>query len=245
MAEKEAALFSPEHIRLASEVIKKFQEIVGDEVLIMAQYGSIVSRNDPQRTLAGRFPMNGENLQDSKNGKNRVVIYNRGMDTTIPHRVSTPDRFVDNFSGTVVHEITHGGSFVRIFADLARNRQFILEWKKEFGWKSVFANVKNHTTGEWEKSKIPAEGWKKNDGGYWQKGEYVVTEEEYTDLPERCIGGSKGYAASVGPQEDICDSITAYLLNPDALVPKKRQFIEKWLAENKSNLDSATKREYH
>ena len=57
-------------------------------------------------------------------------------------------------------------------------------------------------------------------------------------MPEKCIGGKKGYVASKNWQEDICGSVAAYLLNPSVLDKEKKEFLENKIDEYKQNCES-------
>jgi hypothetical protein len=170
------------------------------------------------------------------------------MDLNHPHRVSTattPEEsgFVDNFSGTLAHEMAHigaGGSGSGFFTDRQLNSAFIQGWTKQFGWTHLFPNVKDEATNRWVQSDSPTLGWKRNAEGFWQKGDHIIYTStdprndkniEYTTMPEKCIGGVSSYAASTLMQEDICDSMAAYILNPHVLYEGKREFIHQSIKE--------------
>lgn len=128
---------------------------------------------------------------------------------SIPHRISTGMRpeeagFVDNFSGTLAHELAHGGSTSSMtrpgglfFDDNYGHHMFYEPWYEKFGWT-------------WDRI----------------NGKTIFS----TKYPEKCIGGGAGYAAT-RPEEDICDSVAAYILNPQALDSGRRQFIQERIAE--------------
>ncbi len=165
--------------------------------------------------------MNGKNAYVEKD-KYSILFSKEGMEITRPHRVSLSEDpqgegFVDNFSGTLAHEITHAGrEYTKLFDDIKFNRDFVVEWQVKFGWKLVERALSEDSNIEWEK----------NAAGQWQNGDYIVLGDSFTSMPEKCIGGKNSYASSIAYYEDICDSVAAFLLNPAALNEEKRKFLE-------------------
>ncbi len=234
---KEAVEFSEDHKQKIAEVLSRFSEIDPE---LAKGFSEFESTNAPEAKYYGVFPANARIIKGSGD-KWGIEFFNAGMDMKKSHRISSTEDsddegFVDNFSGTLAHEITHGGTHVRIFSDRKFNDEFIHEWREKFGWKEIFPTVKNSETDKWEISKVPAEGWKKNEKGKLQKEDYIVMRNEYTTMPEACVGGKNGYAARVNMTEDICDSVAAYLLNPHILNEDKREFLKNKINEYKQKM---------
>lgn len=235
LCKKEAAEFSEEHIEKIKKVLNLFSEINPEAGKGFSKFESI---NNPNAKSRGYFPRSAYIGYDNDKELSSIIFYNRGMDTNIAHRISSSDDskekgFVDNFSGTLAHELAHGDtSGARLFNDRKFSQDFVWEWQEKFGWKTITSTVKNKNTDKWEQSVI-AEGWEKNKDELWQNNDYIVAGLEYTTMPEKCIGGKKGYAASTYYQEDICDSVAAYLLNPSVLDKEKYEFIKNKISEYK------------
>lgn len=234
-AGKEAIEFSENHKKKIIEVLNRFSEIDPD---LIKNFSKFESTNASDVLYYKTFPGNARIIQGD-GGKWGIEFFNAGMDMKKPHRISSSenfdeDGFVDNFSGTLAHEITHGGTHVKIFSDKEFNQNFIREWWKKFGWGYVHPIIKNNITNRPEQSKEPTIGWEKNENGKWQKGDYSIMKEEYTTMPEACIGGKDGYAARVDMNEDVCDSVAAYLLNSSILNAGKREFLESKINEYKT-----------
>ncbi|MFZ2970162.1 MAG: hypothetical protein WA063_03380 [Minisyncoccia bacterium] len=226
--------FSESHKKKIMEVLNHYNEI--DPELIK-NFSKFESTNASGVLYYKTFPGNARIIHGDGD-KWGIEFFNAGMDIKKPHRISSSenldeDGFVDNFSGTLAHEITHGGTHVKIFSDKEFNQNFIREWWKKFGWGYVHPIIKNTITNRPEQSKEPTIGWEKNENGKWQKGDYNIMKEEYTTMPEACIGGKDGYAARVDMNEDVCDSVAAYLLNPSILDKGKCEFIKNKISEYK------------
>ncbi len=235
LSEEGAVEFSREHTEKIEKVLNLFSE---NGMNPMKRFSEFESTNNSNVIFYKTFPGNGRNIS-GHDGLWGVEFFNEGMDVDKAHRISSSEDsqeegFVDNFSGTLAHELTHTGTAMELFDDRNFNREFIMDWREKFGWKYILPNIKNEKTGRWEKSN-PVEGWEKNKDGKWQNGDYIVMKEEYTTMPEKCIGNERGYAASVDWQEDICDSVAAYLLNPSILNEEKREFLENKINEYKQN----------
>ena len=238
--EKDAAEFSENHKKKITKVLNRFSEIDPD---LIKNFSTFESTNHPDALYYKTFPANAR-IVNGDGDKWGIEFFNAGMDTKKPHRISSSenldeDGFVDNFSGTLVHEITHGGTHAKIFSDKEFNSNFIQEWWKKFGWGYVHPIIKNNITNRPEQSKEPTIGWEKNENGKWQKGDYIIMKEEYTTMPEACIGGKDGYAARVDMNEDVCDSVAAYILNPTILDAGKREFLENKINEYKTTRKEA------
>ena len=235
---KEGAVeFNEEHIEKIKKVLNLFSKIGLKPAKGFSGFESV---NVPDAKHRGGFPANAEIIYGAKD-LDGIKFYNRGMDTSIAHRISSSENFgeeefIDNFSGTLAHELAHGNtSGAKLFDDRKFNQEFIREWQERFGWEYIFPNIKNEKTGRWERSTNSVEGWKKDEDGFWRNNDYVVAGIEYTTMPEKCMGGKKGYAASKNWQEDICDSVAAYLLNPSVLDEEKKEFLENKFNEYKQN----------
>jgi len=240
LSEEGAVEFGEEHIKKIEKVLNLFSENGLSPAKKFSEFESI---NNPDAKHRGGFLGSAHIGYGKSKELSAIIFYNYGMNTNKPHRISSSENFkgkgfVDNFSGTLAHELTHGGTTgEKFFDDYKFNREFIQEWREKFGWKYVRKNVKNEKTGRWEKA-APVEGWEKDKDGFWRNNDYIITREEYTTMPEKCIGGKRGYAASVSQQEDICDSVAAYLLNPSILDKEKREFLENKIKEYKQNYKS-------
>lgn len=113
----------------------------------------------------------------------------RGMKLT-PHRVAR----ASNFEGTLVHESTH-----------LIQQQFEPEWGEKFKWDYCY----DHQD-EWEVRPTP-DGTTKR----WfskQTGE-MSPQGQFPLQPDQCVT----YYAKQSMGEDICDSIVAYIYDPDLL----------------------------
>ncbi len=198
--------FSETHIEAINEILEKFWSI---DPQIVRGYLQFISQNREEISDHG-FPLNGENgpLRNHKHTVGGAIYFTkRGMDTATAHRISSTNKvnaegFVDNFSGTLVHELAHGTNPDRherpagfLYNDIIRNA-FDQAWQKQFGWHHQLKDGRVQT---------------------------------WTTQPEKCIGGAKGYAATTW-QEDIPDSVAACLLNSPILHAEKRNFINKTLS---------------
>lgn len=118
-----------------------------------------------------------------------VQLFPRGMED-FPHRINS----VGNFEGTLVHELTH-----------LIEGEFTTEWLQKFQWLDC---IDNPQMCEWKKTP---------DGGSsrWfnkETGE-MTTQGKFPREPEQCI---TDYAKN-SVYEDICDSMVAYILDPEKL----------------------------
>lgn len=230
---EEGVEFNEQHIEKMNKILNLFVEIDPD---FLKKFYRFNSENNKKEEIRGAFPLSAINTFPSGTTKNiEILFFRRGMNIDIPHRTSSSsdsqdDGFVDNFSGTLAHELTHGSPNIKLFSDIRFNTDFVVEWQERFGWKKVFPPIKDEN-GRWTYSKDPSEGWRKNEDGRWQKDDYIVMKEDYTSMPEKCIGGKNGYAASFNVSEDICDSVAAFLLNSSTLDEEKCQFLKDKIAE--------------
>lgn len=201
LTERGAVPFSEKHKAAIHHVLEKYWAIDPQTV---QGYHEFISQNRDEIAKQG-FPLNGENgpLRNKENTLGGAINFTkRGMSMSIAHRVSSATHpgeagFVDNFSGTLAHELAHGTNPKRhdksagfLYDENAR-KSFDQDWQKMFGWQ--------HTLKE---------------------GKLRI----WTTQPEKCIGGASGYAATTW-QEDIPDSLAAYLLNPAILHSEKYSFI--------------------
>jgi len=111
-----------------------------------------------------------------------------GMATS-PHRIAT----ASNFEGRLVHELGH------LIQD-----EFEKDWRSKFQWAYCLDNKK-----EWEMRETPG------GGKYWFNkltGETSPT-GQYPLQPDQCV---TTYAKQ-NMAEDICDSLVAYLYDPERL----------------------------
>ena len=245
-----AVPFSPEHIARITPILEFYWDI-DPELVRKWDYFKSAGFTEYD-TWKGGFPKCGANEKnDTKNG---VVFTKRGMSLVLPHRVSSgltqvDKGFVSSFSGTTAHEMAHGGVGnglgVKLLPSENGNMEFYLDWVKKFGWKKIDAIDNSYKTRSpelytdkayleivgkpvvaWRIDIKADEGWSKNKEGFWQKGSYFITHDEYTIFPEKCIGGVNSYASSTYSKEDICDSMAAFILNPDILDPDKKDFIK-------------------
>lgn len=228
--------FTEEHLLRAQPIIEFFWSLDPHTV---RKYIEIQSINAPGLRWYNRFDINGANTFATNSTNFGILFTNRGMNSDLPHRVSPTTNkqdkgFIDNFSGTLAHELTHGcEDFPKLFPDSEFNRRFLLEWQKKFGWRSVFQTIQDEN-GMWSLSDRPMPGWMKNSEGKWQSGDYIIVGTMFTSMPEKCIGGKNSYSSSVHFGEDICDSMAAYVLSSTLLHTEKREFLEETIAEYKS-----------
>jgi len=124
----------------------------------------------------------------------------RGMET-IPHRIT----LASNFEGTFIHELGH-----------LIQAQFEDEWREKFQWAYCFDNEE-----EWEIRKAP-----NGENRWFNKitGE-MSPQGQYPLQPDQCI---TTYAKQ-NIEEDICDSLVAYIYEPERLrkvAPEKYAILE-------------------
>jgi hypothetical protein len=242
-----AVPFTPEHIARITPVLEFYWDVNPE---IVKAYTFLRSQNRPDATNFSTFRASGSNSVSPQT--RGIDFFNFGMDIAAAHRVSPTSNpaehgFIDNFSGTLAHEMAHigaGGSGGGFFNDSKLNTAFIMDWSEQFGWKRLFPMVQDETTNRWSQSDTPAVGWVRNAEGFWQNGEYILYTStdprqdkniEYTTMPEKCIGGVNSYASSTLMQEDICDSMAAYALQSDMLDPDKKMFIQQKIAEYRNS----------
>ena len=131
----------------------------------------------------------------------------RGMET-IPHRIES----ASNFEGTFIHELGH-----------LIQGQFEDEWREKFKWAYCSDNEE-----EWEIRKAPngENRWfNKTTGEMSPQGQYPLQ-------PDQCI---TSYARQ-NMGEDICDSLVAYIYEPDRLqeiAPEKFAILQSHDAKQK------------
>lgn len=113
----------------------------------------------------------------------------RGMQL-MPHRIGK----VSNFEGTFVHETSH------LIQD-----DFLKDWFELFQWEWCQDHM-NH----WE-FRTPPDGSKKR--LYNKETGEMAPQAQFPLQPEQCIN----YYAKLSPEEDICESIVAYIYDPNLL----------------------------
>lgn len=117
------------------------------------------------------------------------ILMPRGMDLA-PHRVEK----ASNFEGTLVHETTH-----LIAADFEK------EWRERFKWDYCIMHPE-----EWESRMAPDGKWlaffNKNTGE-------MSPQHQFPIQPEQCVN----YYAKQNANEDICESMVAYMYDPELL----------------------------
>ena len=116
-------------------------------------------------------------------------LYPRGMEL-IPHRVEA----VTNFTGTLTHELTH------LIAS-----EFEDEWKDKFKWAGCLDYPE-----DWELRPTP-EGQDRK--FYNKKTGEMSPQNQFPLEPDQCVN----YYAKQNMSEDICESMVAYLFDPELL----------------------------
>lgn len=152
-------------------------------------------------------------LNGLREDQNTFSISPRGMRLDIPHRISS----VSNFQGTLIHELAH---FVEC--------QFLDKWVEKFQWRYYKDNP------DWEEKEI--KGKKK-----WvnKKTGEVAISIVYPLEPEKCVSEY----AKISMQEDICESVVAYIFDPEKLrkiAPEKYEILKSY----DTSLKKERKREY-
>jgi len=112
----------------------------------------------------------------------------RGMLLT-PHRIKA----TSDFEGTLVHELGH-----------LIQKDFEEEWRRQFGWAYCF----DHED-EWEVRQTPSgehKWFNKKTGEMAPQGQFPLQ-------PDQCVT----YYARQNLGEDICESLVAYIYDPDLL----------------------------
>lgn len=140
----------------------------------------------------------------------------RGMET-IPHRIQS----ASNFEGTFIHELGH-----------LIQSQFEDEWREKFKWAYCSDNEE-----EWEIRKAP------NGENRWfhKKTGEMSPQGQYPLQPDQCIT----YYARQNMGEDICDSLVAYIYEPDKLkeiAPEKYDILQSYDAKQKDKPDVSSQR---
>lgn len=140
----------------------------------------------------------------------------RGIET-IPHRIQT----ASNFEGTFIHELGH-----------LIQGQLEDEWREKFKWAYCSDNEE-----EWEIRKAP------NGENRWfhKKTGEMSLQGQYPLQPDQCIT----YYARQNMGEDICDSLVAYIYEPDKLkeiAPEKSDILQSHDAKRKDKPDVSSQR---
>lgn len=118
-----------------------------------------------------------------------IRILPRGMGE-MPHRIAT----TSNFEGTLTHESTH-----------LIQQLFQPDWDKQFKWDFCF----NHED-EWELRRTPDGKSKK---WFNKQTDEMSPQGQFALQPDQCIN----YYSKQNSGEDICDSVVAYIYDPDRL----------------------------
>lgn len=118
-----------------------------------------------------------------------IRIYPRGTEL-IPHRLAT----TSNLEGTVAHEAGH------LIDD-----EFEKEWAEKFKWDYCDDHPE-----DWE-TRITPDGKQKR--YYNRKTGEMAPQGRFSLQPEQCVN----YYAKQTPEEDIAESIAAYIYDPDLL----------------------------
>ena len=140
----------------------------------------------------------------------------RGMET-IPHRIPS----ASNFEGTFIHELGH-----------LIQAQFEDEWREKFQWAYCSDNEE-----EWEIRKAPngeSRWFNRTTGEMSPQGQYPLQ-------PDQCI---TTYARQ-NMGEDICDSLVAYIYEPERLreaAPGKYAILESHDRKQKERSEASTQR---
>jgi hypothetical protein len=143
------------------------------------------------------------------------VIMPKGMDINKEHRVGG----ISNFGGTIAHELGH------IIKD-----DFLKDWSKNFEW----GDFKKE---EWE-SKVDSSGQIRN---FDKKTGKMAPGNQCPLQPEQCVSDY----AKKGIEEDICDSLVAYIYNPEKLKkisPLKFSIIQSFGQKRKINFKISAQR---
>ncbi|HNY36064.1 MAG TPA: hypothetical protein PLD14_00665 [Candidatus Pacearchaeota archaeon] len=198
---------------------KAFREILNRFPDALNNIEWILLEDNQKQSLSGNenYPLNGF----AKKNWQAIEIMPRGVDINNDHRVGE----ISNFEGTLTHEIGH---FIQ--------DKFLEKWK-EAGFKWIDFNKE-----EWEKRYV--------NNGECQISQYINKKTgeiapgtQYPLKPEECIDDY----AKKNMEEDICDSIVAYIYNPSKLkeISSKKfeiiQFLDDSVKNKKKNIEISSK----
>ena len=161
------------HLSQLQNIIKIFAQMKEKSPLFNVKY--ILIDNIDKPNPYDNSSINGYFLRK----ENAVELYPNWI-TFDPHRV----KWVLNFPGTVIHELSHGFS-----AEVQNN------WKNTLGWYLL------------DKS-ISAPSW--------------LSLHYWNNETSRCVSDYAKYS----PDEDLCESMVAAILNPDILDFERLEFIK-------------------
>ncbi len=167
--------------------VKVFQELAARFPEFLEKIRWILIDNVQPTSLLGDDELYPTNGKVARE-QQAVIIMPRGM-ATFPHRLPK----ASNFEGTLVHETGH-----------LIQAQFEDDWRKKFPWSYCFDNQE-----EWEIRKA------QNGENRWfnKKTGEMSPQGQYPLQPEQCI---TNYAQQK-PEEDICESLVAYIFEPERL----------------------------
>lgn len=117
------------------------------------------------------------------------ILLPRGLELT-PHRIEK----ASNFEGTLIHETTH------LIA-----ATFEKEWREKFKWDHC-----GFHSNEWESRYAPDGKWL---AFFNRKTGEMAPQWQFPLQPEQCIN----YYAKQNEAEDICESMVAYIYDPELL----------------------------
>ena len=117
------------------------------------------------------------------------ILMPRGMEL-MPHRIEK----TSNFEGTLVHETTH------LIAE-----DFEKEWRERFKWDYCIMHPE-----EWESKMAPDGKWL---AFYNRRNGEMSPQHQFPLQPEQCVN----YYAKQNDNEDICESMVAYIYDPELL----------------------------
>lgn len=130
------------------------------------------------------------------------ILLPRGMEL-IPHRIEK----TSNFEGTLAHETTH------LIAD-----EFESEWREKFKWDYCIEHPD-----EWESRKTSDGTWL----AFFNKSTGEMSPQwQFPLQPDECVN----YYAKQNANEDICESMVAYIYDPELLQrisPEKFNILQK------------------
>lgn len=118
-----------------------------------------------------------------------VRLYTRGTEF-MPHRIAA----TSNFEGTLTHELGH-----------LINEQFAEEWEDKFKWLYCY-----EFPDQWELRPVPEGEGKRF---FNKQTDEMAPQGRFAVQPEQCVN----YYAKQTPEEDIAESIVAYIYDPDLL----------------------------
>ncbi len=144
------------------------------------------------------FQVNGITLQRTAEGT--MVLEPRAFGD-IPHRIAR----VQNFEGTLAHELGH-----------QVDTEFFDEWRKF--WPDVFNEQDN-----WILDKRKGVPFTElNPPTHKVTGQVATTESQYLADPQQCVTEY----AKTKPVEDICESLVAYMYDPELFEAKSPEKFE-------------------